>query len=246
MVCFSRAGLLRHAGRVPEPDARSLVPNRPSHCCCPRRRYLAPLDGCSTEAQTAQTAWPFRRCSSPGPPAPQVPQAFEGLRPLAYPCLPSTPTTGSDGGWWTAQWAQDLQGLGFPEGANVPMYLPHQGHTSPPVDPSPKVRSPMSPKYPGILVPPPLLPPPGPCLLSCTRHAMYGLSLAGPGEPYWGPQDRPPPGPGRRDGRRGYIETSPPQSRSVRLTLLALISKHHQPSPTTATNTPHLDHPDQP
>ena len=196
--------------------------------------------------EEAQTAWPFRRCSSPGPPAPQVPKpsrvSAHSLTPVSHPHQPQARTVGG----------------GRPSGRRTcrawvfkraPMYQctgPHQGHTSPPVDPSPKVRSPMSPKYPGILVPPPLPPSPGPCLLSCTRHAMYGLSLAGPGEPYWGPQDRPPPGPGRRDGRRGYIETSPPQSRSVRLTLLALISKHHQPSPTTATNTPHLDHPDQP
>ncbi len=174
------------------------------------------------------------------------PQALEGLRPLAHsltPVSPSTPTTGSHGGWWTAQWAQDLQGLGFQEGANVPMYLPHQGHTSPPVDPSPKVRSPMSPKYPGIPVPP-LLSSPWPLsalmYLPCnvwTEPRWTGRALLGTARSS-STRSRPtrwPPG--------LYRNLTPPkQVRSSHT--FGPISKHHHPPPiTTAATTSNKPHP---
>jgi hypothetical protein len=80
--------------------------------------------------------------------------SLRGLRPLAYPCRPPLPTTGWDGGWWTGQWAQDLQDLVFPEGANVPMY-PRTLVTSTPLSTRAQTQPPCHPGYPGILVPPP-------------------------------------------------------------------------------------------
>ena len=215
-------------------------------------RYLAPP--LRWVLEEAQTAWPLRRCSSPGPPAPQAPKPWRvsAHSPTRLPLSPRPhqPQARTAGG-------------GRPSGRRTcrawvfqraPMYQ-CTSHTK--VTPAPlstRAQRYAAPCHPSIQVslyrPSPR--PPGPCLLSCTCHAMYGLSLAGPGEPYWGPRDRPPPGPGRRDGRRGYIETSPPQSRSVRLTLSALsqnITIHHRspPPPPPATSLIHLTtHPPQP
>ncbi len=167
------------------------------------------------------------------------PQAFEGLRPLAYPCIPSTPTTGSDGGWWTAQWAQDLQGLGFQEGANVPMYRSTPRSHQPPCRPEPKGTQPhvtQVSRYP-CTAPPPSFPWPlsalmyPPCKV-CTEPRWTGRALLGTARSS-STRSRPtrwPPG--------LYRNLTPPkQVRSSHT--FGPISPHHQPPPTTTANKPH-------
>jgi hypothetical protein len=119
-------------------------------------------------------------------------QAFEVS---AHSLTPVSIHTNHRRGRWVVDWpvGAGLAGPCSARGRQCTNVSPYQGRTSPPVDPSPKVRSPMSPKSPGIPVPPPSL---APVNSHVSAHAMCGLSLAGR-EPDWGPRDRPPPGPGR-------------------------------------------------
>lgn len=138
-------------------------------------------------------ALPWVLLSRPTRTSPARHSSLRGLLPLAYPCFPSTPTTGPDGGWWTGQWAQDLQGLVLREGANVPMYPRTRVAPAPLSTRAQRYPAPCHPSFQVSLYRPL---PPAPVNSHGPAHAMCGLSLAGR-EPDWGPRDRPPPGPGR-------------------------------------------------
>lgn len=197
MICFER-GLfyMREELVAGWPSKTGLaVPNRLS-------RWLLSvftLSGASImEAQTALVPSLSRGCCL-GPLAPLQrdtlrTQAFEVS---SHSLTPVSIHTNHRAGRRVVDWPVGA-GLAGPRSArgrqctNVP---PYQGRTSPPVDPSPKVPSPMSPKFPRYPCTAPF-PRPLSILMDGPAHAMCGLSLAGP-EPDWGPRDRPPPGPGR-------------------------------------------------
>lgn len=160
---------------------------------------------------------------SRGPPARQAqsthPSRLRGLRPVAYPCRGIHANHGL--GPRVVDWpvGAGLAGPRFPRGrqcTNVPPYL---GHIQPPCHPSPNA-APCHPS--GIQVSLYRLLPPVPARACnvCTEPRWTGSPIGRGG----GTGDRPPPGPGRRDGRWGYLETSPPPNWSVRLTHSRLAS----------------------